>query len=159
LGIVAFSLQEICHIWRHMGRSSIMLFDTRTNQRRVLIWESIFNRSRAWRYRTFDSESFTCGKRSSVIIYNRLANPDILIEAKEGIYLFERNIKFEFIPGITSAIAVPEYVDIPVTHRGIMASFRVVTGHESKNKDQTQIPRKTFKTDNTIVFFDGTASA
>jgi len=47
LGIVAFSLQEICHIWRHMGRSSIMLFDTRTNQRRVLIWESIFNRSRA----------------------------------------------------------------------------------------------------------------
>ncbi len=33
---------------------------------------------------------------------------------EEGIYLRERGIEFEFIPGITSAIAVPEYAGIPV---------------------------------------------
>ncbi len=47
---------------------------------------------------------------------------------EEGIYLRERGIEFEFIPGITSAIAVPEYAGIPVTHRGVSVSFRVVTG-------------------------------
>ena len=145
-------------------------------------------------------------KQADVIIYDRLANPDILKEAKdgcefiyvgkedshhtlpqeeineviyqaalkhevvvrlkggdplvfgrggeEGIYLRERNIKFEFIPGITSAIAVPEYAGIPVTHRGVTVSFRVVTGHESK-KSKSQIPWENYKTDDTIVFLMG----
>jgi len=146
-------------------------------------------------------------KEADVIIYDRLANPDILQEAKNGcefiyvgkadshhtlpqeeineviyqsalqyetvvrlkggdplvfgrggeeaIYLKDRGIKFEFIPGITSAIAVPEYAGIPVTHRGVTVSFRVVTGHESKNKNQSQIPWENYKTDDTIVFLMG----
>ncbi len=73
---------------------------------------------------------------------------------EEGIYLRKRNIKFEFIPGITSAIAVPEYAGIPVTHRGVTVSFRVVTGHES-SKEQSQIPWDNYKTDDTIVFLMG----
>ena len=32
-------------------------------------------------------------------------------------------------PGITSAIAVPAYAGVPVTHRGLSTSFTVVTGH------------------------------
>jgi len=35
---------------------------------------------------------------------------------EEALYLFERNIEFEIIPGISSAIAVPAYAGIPVTH-------------------------------------------
>ena len=53
---------------------------------------------------------------------------------EEALYLFERNIEFEIIPGITSAVAVPAYAGIPVTHRGITTSFRVVTGHENPKK-------------------------
>ena len=145
-------------------------------------------------------------RKADVIIYDRLANPEILAEAKdgcefiyvgkedshhtlpqeeineviyqsalkydtvvrlkggdplvfgrggeEGLYLAEREIKFEFIPGITSAIAVPEYAGIPVTHRGITVSFRVVTGHESR-KAKSQIPWENYKTDDTIVFLMG----
>lgn len=145
-------------------------------------------------------------KEADVIIYDRLANPDILKEAKdgcefvyvgkedshhtlpqeeineviyqnalkfecvvrlkggdpfvfgrggeEGIYLRERDIAFELIPGISSAIAVPEYAGIPVTHRGVTVSFRVVTGHESK-KSKSQIPWENYKTDDTIVFLMG----
>ncbi len=146
-------------------------------------------------------------READVIIYDRLANPDILKEAKdgcefvyvgkedshhtlpqeeineviyqsalkyenivrlkggdpfvfgrggeEGIYLYERGIKFEFIPGITSAIAVPEYAGIPVTHRGITVSFRVVTGHESSDKNHSQIPWENYKSDDTIIFLMG----
>ena len=39
-------------------------------------------------------------------------------------------VPFEVVPGITSAIAVPAYAGIPVTHRGLSTSFTVVTGHE-----------------------------
>jgi len=67
----------------------------------------------------------------------------------------DRDVKFEVIPGITSSISAPAYAGIPVTHRGIAVSFRVVTGHESPNKKESQIPWGNFKTDDTIVFLMG----
>ncbi|MCW2748526.1 MAG: cobA [Nocardioidaceae bacterium] len=36
----------------------------------------------------------------------------------------------EVVPGVTSAIAVPAAVGIPVTHRGLARGFSVLTGHE-----------------------------
>ena len=74
---------------------------------------------------------------------------------EEGIYLFSKGIQFEIIPGISSAIAVPAYAGIPVTHRGISTSFRVVTGHEAVNKNISQINWNSFKEDETIVFLMG----
>ncbi len=38
-------------------------------------------------------------------------------------------IPYETVPGVTSAIAVPECAGIPVTHRGVSRSFHVITGH------------------------------
>jgi len=146
-------------------------------------------------------------KEADVIIYDRLANPDILEEAKDGCefvyvgkedghhimpqddinetiyqnalkhkvvvrlkggdpfvfgrggeeaaYLQERGVLFDIIPGITSAISVPAYAGIPVTHRGVAVSFRVVTAHESPNKKESQIPWEHYKSDDTIVFLMG----
>jgi uroporphyrinogen III methyltransferase/synthase len=39
-------------------------------------------------------------------------------------------IRFEIVPGVTSAIAAAAYAGIPVTHRDAASSFAVVTGHE-----------------------------
>jgi uroporphyrin-III C-methyltransferase len=44
--------------------------------------------------------------------------------------LREAGIPFEVVPGVTSAIAVPAYAGIPVTHRGHASAFTVITGHE-----------------------------
>jgi uroporphyrin-III C-methyltransferase/precorrin-2 dehydrogenase/sirohydrochlorin ferrochelatase len=38
-------------------------------------------------------------------------------------------IDVEVVPGVTSAVAVPAASGIPVTHRGVAASFTVVSGH------------------------------
>ncbi len=146
-------------------------------------------------------------KEADVVIYDRLANPDILKEAKdgcefiyvgkedghhimpqdeinetiyqsalkyknvvrlkggdpfvfgrggeEGSYLKQREVAFEIIPGITSAISVPAYAGIPVTHRGVAVSFRVITGHESPNKKTSQIDWDSLKGDDTLVFLMG----
>ncbi|MBN1262445.1 MAG: uroporphyrinogen-III C-methyltransferase [Anaerolineae bacterium] len=48
---------------------------------------------------------------------------------EEALALVEAGLPFEVVPGVTSAIAVPAYAGIPVTHRGVAASFAVITGH------------------------------
>jgi uroporphyrin-III C-methyltransferase len=49
---------------------------------------------------------------------------------EEIAYLKKNGVKFEVVPGITSAIAVPEIAGIPVTDRNITSTFTVITGHE-----------------------------
>jgi len=101
------------------------------------------------------------------IIYQASLKYDIVVRLKggdpfvfgrggeEALYLKQKGVKFEIIPGVTSSISVPAYAGIPVTHRGITCSFRVVTGHESKAKKTCQINWESFKTDETIVFLMG----
>jgi uroporphyrinogen III methyltransferase / synthase len=43
-------------------------------------------------------------------------------------------IAFEVVPGVSSALAVPAYAGIPITHREHAASFTVFTGHEDPGK-------------------------
>jgi uroporphyrinogen III methyltransferase / synthase len=43
--------------------------------------------------------------------------------------LAEAGIRYEVIPGVSSAIAVPAYAGIPVTHRGVTTTFAIVAGH------------------------------
>ncbi len=48
---------------------------------------------------------------------------------EEAIALANAGFAVEFVPGVTSAIAAAECAGIPVTHRGVAASFTVVTGN------------------------------
>jgi uroporphyrin-III C-methyltransferase len=50
---------------------------------------------------------------------------------EEARALWEAGIPFEIVPGVSSAIAVPAYVGIPVTHRDHAHSFMVITGSRS----------------------------
>lgn len=146
-------------------------------------------------------------RSADVIIYDKLANPEILKEAKSGalfiyvgkadkhhimpqeqinetiyhsslnyesvvrlkggdpfvfgrggeeaLYLKERGVAFEIIPGISSAISVPAYAGIPVTHRGVAVSFRVITAHETPDKKTPQLIWEEIKSDETLVFLMG----
>lgn len=51
---------------------------------------------------------------------------------EEAEILSQKGICYELVPGITSAIGVPELCGIPVTHRGFSQDFHVVTGHTAK---------------------------
>lgn len=63
----------------------------------------------------------------------RLKGGDPFVFARggeEASALADADVDFEIVPGITSAVAVPAYAGVPVTHRGVSTSFTVVTGHE-----------------------------
>src|SRR5918911_3880694 len=76
--------------------------------------------------------------------------------AEEAEYLFEHNIDFEIIPGITSAIGSAAYAGIPLTHRRFASSVAIVTGHEDPKKRESTVKwDKLAKTVNTIVILMG----
>jgi uroporphyrinogen III methyltransferase/synthase len=50
---------------------------------------------------------------------------------EEALALSAARIRFEIVPGISSAIAVPAYAGIPLTHRGIADSAALITGHRA----------------------------
>ena len=56
---------------------------------------------------------------------------------EEALALAAAGIAFEIVPGLSSAIAAPAYAGIPVTHRGVAASFAVATGHLRDDTDPT----------------------
>lgn len=149
-----------------------------------------------------------CVRKADVIVYDRLAHPSIVAEAKPGaemIYvgkassahtmkqedinallvekalegklvvrlkggdpfvfgrggeeaetLREAGVPFEIVPGITSAIAVPAYAGIPVTHRGLCCTLGIITGHEDPAKTESSIKWDRISTGiDTLVFLMG----
>ncbi|MDT2240966.1 uroporphyrinogen-III C-methyltransferase [Paenibacillus larvae] len=78
---------------------------------------------------------------------------------EEAEQLKEHRIPYEMIPGITSAIAVPAYAGIPVTHRDFTSTFAIVTGHEYLNKTYSKLDWEHLaKGIGTIVFLMGVAN-
>ena len=72
--------------------------------------------------------------------------------------LREHNIPFEVVPGITSAIAVPAYNGIPVTHRDYCSSVHIITAH-SKQDGELNIPFPALcQLHGTLVFLMGVTS-
>lgn len=58
---------------------------------------------------------------------------------EEILALMEHDIKFEVIPGVTSAIGAPTSLGLPVTHRAVATSLTIVTGHEDPTKPESQV--------------------
>lgn len=52
---------------------------------------------------------------------------------EEALALKEAGIKFEIVPGISSALAVPAYAGIPMTHRSCSKSIAILTGSQAGN--------------------------
>jgi len=75
---------------------------------------------------------------------------------EEAEALTAAGLRWEYVPGVTSAISVPGYAGIPVTHRGLCSTFAVVTAHEDPTKPESTIRWKHLADGvDTLVFLMG----
>ena len=127
-----------------------------------------------------EAEAISVGKRSSCHTMAQEKISELLVEkAKEGKrvvrlkggdpFLFGRGgeelellvkeqIPCEVVPGITSAISVPAYQGIPVTHRDFCSSVHIITGHKKAGEQYDIDFEALVRTGGTLVFLMGVAS-
>ena len=58
---------------------------------------------------------------------------------EEAEHLAANDVPFEYVPGVTSAVAGPGVAGVPVTHRDYTSSVSFVTGHEDPTKEESAI--------------------
>lgn len=77
---------------------------------------------------------------------------------EEAAELAAADVRFEIVPGISSAIAGPAYAGIPVTHRDHNTQLTIFTGHEDPTKGFSSVDyAQLAKTPGTKVFLMGVA--
>lgn len=64
-------------------------------------------------------------------------------------------VPFVVIPGVSSAIAVPAYAGVPVTHREMTSVFAVITGHEDPAKEALSVDYAALARIGTLIFLMG----
>lgn len=72
--------------------------------------------------------------------------------------LAEQGIDFQVVPGVTSALSVPAYAGIPVTHRDFCSSLHIVTGHAKAGSELHIDFDALRRTGGTLVFLMGVSS-
>lgn len=72
--------------------------------------------------------------------------------------LCEAGIPYEVVPGVTSAVAVPAYNGIPVTHRDFCSSLHIITGHKKKDEKYDIDFEALVRTRGTLIFLMGVAA-
>jgi uroporphyrinogen III methyltransferase/synthase len=106
-----------------------------------------------------DINRLLCEKAGDGLNVVRLKGGDPFIFGRggeEAQELVKAGIPFEIVPGITSAIAVPAYAGIPLTHRDYTATVAFITGHEDPAKGESDIDWERLATGaGTLVFLMG----
>jgi len=73
---------------------------------------------------------------------------------EEAEALERAGIPYEIVPGISSAIAVPAYAGIPLTHRAYASSVAIVTGHKTSRGNNVRW-RQLIQSVDTLVILMG----
>ena len=74
---------------------------------------------------------------------------------EEAGLLAKAGLPFEIVPGVSSAVAVPAYAGIPLTHRGYSSTVTFITGHEAATKEDSDIDWKAMAASGTLVVLMG----
>lgn len=95
-------------------------------------------------------------KEGKTVVRLKGGDPFLFGRGGEELELLKANgVAFEVVPGITSAISVPAYNGIPVTHRDAVSSLHIITGHKRKDAEYDIDFEALVRTKGTLVFLMG----
>lgn len=143
----------------------------------VIIYDHLANQAFI-EYAKHQAEAIYVGKKGGChsmsqeeinsLIVNRARGGQIVVRLKGGDpFIFGRGgeeaqelvrsgVDFEVVPGVTSAVAVPAYAGIPLTHRDYTPTVAFITGHEDPRKEKSDIAWDKLATGaGTLVFLMG----
>ena len=96
------------------------------------------------------------GKR---VVRLKGGDPFLFGRGGEELELLEAaGIPFQVVPGVTSALSVPAYAGIPVTHRDFCSSVHIITGHARAGAELSIDFDALKRTGGTLVFLMGVTS-
>lgn len=84
-----------------------------------------------------DINELLCCKAREYTLIVRLKGGDPYVFGRggeEALYLLERGIEVDEVPGVSSSVAALASAGIPITHRGLAKGFHVVTAHSCKDE-------------------------
>ena len=80
------------------------------------------------------------GRRGVLVVRLKGGDPFVFGRGgEEAQALREAGVEYEVVPGISSAISVPAYAGVPVTHRDLAAQVTIVTAHERPGKPRADV--------------------
>jgi uroporphyrin-III C-methyltransferase len=101
----------------------------------------------------------SCSKEGKTVVRLKGGDPFLFGRGgEEAEILAENNIDFEMVPGVTSAVATPEYAGIPLTHRDYASSVAIVTGHRAGDSEKPVNWSKLAEGVDTVVILMGMES-
>jgi len=127
--------------YRILERADVILYDALVDRRILDITKKdclrIYVGKRDGRHSILQEEINSLLERFAGIYETvvRLKGGDPFVFGRGGeefLYLKERGVEVEVVPGLTSAVAAPSSALIPVTHRGVSSAFAVVNGHPNR---------------------------
>jgi uroporphyrin-III C-methyltransferase/precorrin-2 dehydrogenase/sirohydrochlorin ferrochelatase len=80
------------------------------------------------------------GTQGRRVVRLKGGDPDVFGRGgEEAEALATAGVPFEIVPGVTSGVAVPAWIGVPVTHRHEAVRLTLVTAHESVKRDGPQV--------------------
>ncbi|MDO4632840.1 MAG: uroporphyrinogen-III C-methyltransferase [Eubacteriales bacterium] len=98
-------------------------------------------------------------KAGNCVVRLKGGDPFLFGRGGEELELLTANeIPYEVVPGVTSALSVPAYNGIPVTHRDYCSSLHIITGHKRAGASYDIDFEALVNTKGTLVFLMGIAA-
>lgn len=122
----------------HLRRADLVLYDALVDARVLALArkaQQFFVGKRAGRHalsqQDIQAVMIRAAKRGRRVVRLKGGDPFIFGRGgEEAQALQQAGVPFDVVPGVTSVVAAPASVGIPLTHRGLASAFFVVSGHD-----------------------------